>query len=696
MVDNPAFVRIERPLYDQEKLHTDFSYEKRKSNWINSTCECRSKWKLKNAVRSMFPIVSWLGHYKWKKDLSCDVIAGFTVAIMHIPQGIAYALLGNVPPIVGIYMAFFPVLIYAFMGTSKHNSMGTFAVVCLMSGKVVLEHSDSSYFMDDPGGNLTAPLLDNDTPKYSPIQVATALSFVVAIFQFIMYIFRLGIVSALLSETLVSGFTTGAAIHVVTSQLKDIFGVTIPKFKGFGTTIKTVYSIIMELPNCNPVALIVSSIAVTVLVVNNELIKPKIAKLCQFPIPIELCVIVIGTMVSYFYDLNEEYALNTIGEIPKGIPDPFVPPLELIPSMLLDGLTIAIVSYTISLSMGLIFAQKLSYELDANQELLAQGAGNLFGSFFSCLPFTASLSRSLIQQNVGGKTQLTSIVSCVILLFVLMWVGPFFEPLPKSILASLILVALKGMLMQIQDFFKFLRLSKLDAAVWMITFLSVAFISIDLGLLIGVILSLLSILMLGLKPYTCLLGPVPHTDLYLDIRRYKGVRELRGIKIFHYQGGINFASRTFFKSELYEQISLNPQKELVWRKKLAKLAELNDSIIIGLDKKQKSKQDKLERKINTYLRCLILDFSALSYVDPSGVSMLKILAEEFKRIDIPIYIGGCSEPVYETMTKCDLLDAHKNLYRIFPNVHDAVQFAVTIFQDIPDVNLECLPIISRL
>lgn len=149
----------------------------------------------------------------------------------------------------------------------------------------------------------------------------------------------------------------------------------------------------------------------------------------------------------------------------------------------------------------------------------------MVGSFFSCMPFSASLSRSSIQQAVGGKTQLASIVSCTILIVVLMWIGPFFEPLPRAVLASVIVVALKGMLMQVTAFFRFWKLSKMDAAVWIVTFLTVVFVSIDVGLLLGVIMSLLTILILGFKPYTCLLGSIPHTDLYLDVNRYKGVSD---------------------------------------------------------------------------------------------------------------------------------------------------------------------------
>lgn len=192
-------------------------------------------------------------------------------------------------------------------------------------------------------------------------------------------------------------------------------------------------------------------------------------------------------------------------------------------SLLLESFPIAMVSYAVSVSMALIFAQKENYEIDFNQELLAMGTSNVFGSFFSCLPFSASLSRSMIQYTAGGVTQIASVVSCAILAIVLLWVGPFFEPLPRCVLAGIIVVSLKGLLMQLTHFRRFWRLSTVDAIVWMGTFLTVVLVAIDIGLLVGMVLSICSIFFRGMKPYTCLLENVPNTDLYLDVNRYKGV-----------------------------------------------------------------------------------------------------------------------------------------------------------------------------
>lgn len=139
----------------------------------------------------------------------------------------------------------------------------------------------------------------------------------------------------------------------------------------------------------------------------------------------------LGTLFSYVLDLNGKFGVTLVGDIPTGLPEPTLPELSLVTKVAVDSFSIAIVSYAVTMSMALIFAQKLSYEVDSNQEFLAMGVSNLFGSFFACMPFSASLSRSLIQQVTGGVTQIASLVSCAILLVLLLWVGPIFQFLPR-------------------------------------------------------------------------------------------------------------------------------------------------------------------------------------------------------------------------------------------------------------------------
>nr|XP_029731389.1 solute carrier family 26 member 10-like [Aedes albopictus] len=649
-------VAVARPLYQQEDLNQEMRYSVPQRQVVRETLDTVKGWSAKGCARSVFPIVGWLSEYSLKRDLVSDLISGCTVAVMHIPQGMGYALLANVPPIVGIYMAFFPVLVYFVLGTSRHNSMGTFAVVSIMVGKLVLKYSSEGDVSGSGSKVVNDTLLgvvkeSSEGAALSPIVVASTVCFIVGIMQLIMYVGRLGVISFLLSDTLVSGFTTGAAIHVLTSQIKDLLGLSLPPQSGNFEVINTYVAIFTDIASANWAAIVISAVTIVVVVANNEYLKPIVAKRSSIPVPIELIAVISGTLISRYVDLHGEYRIKTIGHIPTGFPDPAVPDTNLMRSLLLESFPIAMVAYAVSVSMALIFAQKHNYEIDFNQELLAMGTSNVFGSFFSCLPFSASLSRSMIQFTTGGKTQIASVISCGILAIVLLWVGPFFEPLPRCVLAGVIVVSLKGLLMQVTQFRQFWKLSTVDAIVWMATFLTVVLVAIDIGLLVGMVLSICTIFFRGMKPYTCLMENVPNTDLYLDVNRYKGTIDIAGIKIFHFCGSLNFATRAGFKTSLCESLNLNLTKEI-----------------------KDSKRKDYKKKYS--LRFLVLDFTALSNIDPSAIAALKGLIVEFEKLSVKVLVAGSSCPVYEMMVRCKLVGSENREYcKVFPMIHDAVLWA---------------------
>lgn len=153
---------VARPLYQQEELNEEMHYSVPERQVVRDALNSIKGWSATQCAKSVFPIIGWMSQYSWKRDIMSDLISGCTVAVMHIPQGMGYALLANVPPIVGIYMAFFPVLVYFVLGTSRHNSMGTFAVVTIMTGKIVLKHSNE---------------------EVGPMQIAAAVCFIVGAMQ---------------------------------------------------------------------------------------------------------------------------------------------------------------------------------------------------------------------------------------------------------------------------------------------------------------------------------------------------------------------------------------------------------------------------------------------------------------------------------------------------------------------------------
>ncbi|KAL7032272.1 hypothetical protein ACKWTF_007276 [Chironomus riparius] len=408
---------INRNVLKQDELEFMAGYDRQKDSALTSIKGNLKELKPKNILTDLCPILKWLPEYPLKKNLTNDIISGLTVAVMHIPQGMAYGLLAGVDPIVGLYMAFFPTLIYVLFGTSRHISMGTFAVVSIMTSKIVATYSDPNY--GSVISNLTQTMSEDGNPvyPYSPFQVATAVTMVCGFYQIIMSILRLGILSSLLSEALVNGFTTAAAFHVLTSQLKDVLGLKLPRHKGAFKIILSLKDMVMNITNANPNAIYIAVACIAFMITMNEFIKPWASKKCKFPIPAELMAVVGFTIASYTLNLGGPiYKVRIVGNIPTGLPIPTMPPFELLQLVAIDAIAVCIVSYSINMSMAKIFAKKEYYEVRPNQELLALGFSNIFGSFFSCIPLCCSLSRSLIQYQAGGKTQLTSVISASIIL----------------------------------------------------------------------------------------------------------------------------------------------------------------------------------------------------------------------------------------------------------------------------------------
>ncbi|CAH0696737.1 unnamed protein product [Spodoptera exigua] len=656
-------LNVVRRVYQQETLNKDADYKLPERTASERFRKVVRNCGFGDCLLNSIPIIKWLPQYSCQKYMLGDLIAGATTAVMHIPQGMAYALLAEVPPIVGLYMAFFPVLIYVLLGTSPHVSMGTFAVACLMAGKVVTQYATPEVV----GGNTTHVSMSvigigvdhENNMHYSPLEVVSVVCLLVGIFQILMWMLRLGAVSTLLSEPLVSGFTTAASFHVLASQLKDLFGVKLPKLSPNYKVIFTFVEVCKNLPNLNWAAFVISFITCLIIALNNERLKPWVSKRSRIPVPIELLAIVIGTLASRFGHLRETYGIGLVGNIPTGLPKPTVPPLELMPDIAIDCFTITMVTYTISMSMALIFASKDKYEVDANQELLALGASNMFASFFGCSPFCASLSRSYIQYQAGAKTGITSVVSATLILFVLLWIGPFFEQLPRCVLASIIVVSLKGMFMQIFELKKFWALSKLDALVWLVTFLITLCINIDIGLGAGLLASVGALFIRSQNPYTCLLGKVLDTDLYLDIKRYRAAEELPGIKIFHYCGGLNFATKNLFREKLFRKIGYMKPIEVV--------SDEDNNLT-------KSESYQWDPTLSRRVHCVIIDVTALSYVDGPGIKALVAAQKELVANNIAVLLAGANGPVLEMIDRYNSIETDILQMETFPTVHDAVLF----------------------
>lgn len=731
-------IDLDRPVFHQQSFNEAYqlarppsenAYETVKQ-YIKSSCNCTPEavWKL---TKKRLPFLEWLPKYDLKNNTVNDLIGGVTVGIMQIPQGMAYALLANLPPVVGLYVSFFSVLVYFFLGTSRHLSLGTFAVVSLMTGNVINQYINNHDLLgndnktETPASNDyssstlpstisengtlttlyagTTPASDDNSLDQFKIQLGAAIAFLVGVMQVGMSILQLGALSVYLSDTLVSGFTTGAACHVFTSQVKYILGISIKNYSGVIAIIYTYIDIFKNIQYTNLVTLALSACVIVVLVIVNDCINARFKSKMIMPVPMELLVIVATTLASYYLDLNGNYDVLIVGNIPTGIPPPRLPMFYTMGDLAVGSVAIAIVSYCIPISLAKIYAKKHRYDIDPNQELLAYGAGNVVGGFFSCFPSCGSLSRSSVQESSGAKTQIASLISSLLILIVLLFIAPLFECVPNCVLAGIIVVALRGMFRQVSDLKKAWKMSKTEAAIWLVTFLSVVLLDVDYGLLASLAFLLIMLLYKLQRPYSTVLGNVPTTDMYLDLQKYKVPKEVKGLKIIHFGGALYFANREYFRQQLYKLV-FNPQKEMAKRKKEKKEKSKKDdthSTISSQDLVDESKRDHEnvlfsedhngaiitlspneifeERDEPNALplpgspdtvAAVILDCSAMSFVDSAALSMLSQILTEYTELGVRLCLACCRDNV---IVKLERSEFYKKLERnIFPTIHDAV------------------------
>uniref|UniRef100_A0AAQ4PYR0 SLC26A/SulP transporter domain-containing protein n=1 Tax=Gasterosteus aculeatus aculeatus TaxID=481459 RepID=A0AAQ4PYR0_GASAC len=535
--------------------------------------------RLKQTAQSWIPVLGWLPRYSFRDNAIGDLISGCSVGIMHLPQGMAYALLASLGPVYGLYTSLYPVLIYFIFGTSRHISIGTFAVISIMVGSVTERLGPDANFPMN-GTNATGNV-DLDARDRFRVQVACSLTVLAGLFQILLGVVRFGFVVTYLSEPLVRGYTTGSACHVCVSQLKYLFGVTPKRFTGPLSLIYTLVDICRLLPQTKVPELVVSLVALSVLIVVKEINACYRQKL-PLPIPIEIIVIVAATVITHFGGLTSKYNIDVVGEIPSGLKAPKAPDTGLFLEVIGDAFAVAIVGYAINISLGKTFALKHGYKVDSNQELVALGLSNAIGGFFQCYSVTASLSRSLVQESTGGKTQVAGLISSVIVLVTILKIGSLFSDLPKAVLSTIVFVNLKGMFKQFTDVPLLWKTNKVDLV--RLTIL----LNLDLGLAVSIAFSMLTVIFRTQLPRYSILGRVAGTDLYLDVDTYKEAKEIPGIKIFRSSATIYYTNAEMYLEALQEKSGIEMGKLLTAKKK-------RDAKLKRAQKKEKSKSKAKKR-----------------------------------------------------------------------------------------------------
>ncbi|XP_058511032.1 chloride anion exchanger [Ochotona princeps] len=700
---------VARPVYSSNGFAEEHKRKERRHKTVldhlKLCCRCSSK-KAKRILLSFLPIASWLPGYRLKEWLLSDIVSGISTGLVAVLQGLAFALLVNVPPAYGLYAAFFPAVVYFFLGTSKHISVGPFPVLSMMVGAAVVR------LAPDPG----------DTPDGSPnngteeltqrrIMAAASVTFLAGIIQLAFGILRIGIVVVYLSESLISAFTTAAALHVVVSQLKFMLQLTVPSYSDPFSIFKVLKSVFTQIQKTN-IADLVTSLIILVIVFIFKEINQRFKSKLPVPIPIELIVTVIAAGVSYGCDFEHRFGVAVIGTMEKGFQTPTAPDIQIFQDAIGDGFSIAIVGFAVAFSVASVFSLKHDYAIDGSQELIAFGLGNIVAGAFRGFAGSTALSRSAVQESTGGKTQIAGILSSVIVLIVILAIGFLLQPLQKSVLAALALGNLKGMLMQFAEIGRLWKKDKYDCLIWIMTFIFAIVLGLGLGLAASVAFELLTIIFRTQFPKCTTLANIGRSNIYKNRKDYSDIYEPEGVKIFRCPAPIYFANIGFFKHKVIEAIGFSPLRILRKRNKaLKKIRKLQkqghlqvtpkgfictvDGIKDSDDEELDNNQiEELDLPIDTTdlpfqidwnadlplnivvpkisLHSLILDFSAVSFLDVSSMRGLKTILKEFSRIQVDVYIVGTDDEFIDKLAQCQFFDDEVKQSMFFLTIHDAI------------------------
>ena len=480
-------------------------------------------------MKTFIPILNWLPDYK-SEYLKDDFIAGVTVAVLLIPQGMAYALIAGLPPIYGLYAALTPQIIYAFLGTSRQLAVGPVAMDSLLvaAGLGALSIVDSNQY----------------------IQMAILLALTIGAIQFLLGLLKMGFIVNFLSKPVISGFTSAAAIIICINQLKHILGISISQ----SNKIHIFTSALMQSETpINLHSLIIGIVSIILLI----LIKGWSSK-----IPSALVVVVIGICwVTFTHQIQPSVAI--VGNIPDGLPNFSFPPLkwEIIKELIPISLTIALVAFMEAISISKSIQEKhKTYEINPNQELLALGASNMIGSFFQSYPTTGGFSRTAVNNEAGAKTGVAALISALIVAIILTFFTDWFYYLPKSVLGAIIIVAV----IKLIDYKYAIRLYKIrkdEFLVLLFTFIATLFIGITEGILFGIIFSFLLLIYRTSKPHYAFLGRIGSTNYFKNIKRFPDEVVLRDdLIILRFDAQLFFGNIHFFKKLVFDSLNKNPKK----------------------------------------------------------------------------------------------------------------------------------------
>ncbi len=531
----------------------------------------------------LFPFRCWMGELRKPGVLRADLIAGITVALVLVPQSMAYAQLAGLPPYYGLYASFLPGIIAALFGSSRQLATGPVAVVSLLTASAL------------------EPIAGANPQLY--IAYAVMLALMVGVFQIGLGLLRLGVLVNFLSHPVVVGFTNAAAIIIATSQLGKLFGVSVEKA---AHTYETVFNTIIELFGSTHLETMLMAIAALGIMIAMKRLLPKA--------PSVLAAVIVTTVISWLIGFQQTGGA-VVGTIPAGLPQLAIPTLDFqaIGQLLSVTVAIALIGFMEAISIAKAMAASTRQRLDANQELVGQGLGNIFSSLSQGYAVSGSFSRSAVNFSVGAKTGFSAVVTGVVVGITLLWLTPLLYHLPQATLAAVIIMAVVN-LVKIEPVKHAWKVQRHDAAVAIITFVLTIIWAphLDKGIMVGVLLSLMLFLYRSMAPRIAVLSR--DMDGTLRDAEVRKLETCRNISLIRFDGSLYFANTGYFEDKILERVALKPD-----------------------------------------LKFVIIDAEGINEIDSTGEQMLGMLAERLHEAGIELLIARAKKQLWDTFERTGLM-----------------------------------------
>ena len=557
----------------------------------------------------------WMSQYR-REWFSGDLIGGLIVTIMLIPQSMAYAMLAGAPPQYGLYASILPVIVYAFIGSSRYLAVGPVAIVSLMVSSTAVMHAEAG------------------SAEYG--QVAILLAWEVGVLLVLAGLLRLGVLANFLSHSVISGFINASALIIAVSQIEPLLGMQLARTESFFPMLAELARQ-FESVHLPTAAIGIGAVAGLLMMRRPLEVVLRHMKLPENVISVStktgaLVVVIIGALVVWLGDLSANQGVSIVGEVPAGLPALAIPgwdaqlALDLLPGAAL----IAFVAYLESISVARSLASKRRERILPNRELTALGLSNLAAGLTGAFPVAGGVGRSGVNYAAGSNTQLAGIITAVSMAMCLLLLGPLFHYVPKAILAAIVLIAVMS-LMDVKPLLESWRYNIADGASTLVTFLAVLLVNVEIGVLTGLMFSVVLFLWRTLHPHIAIVGRVGETEHYRNVLRHS-VRTCPHAVALRIDESLYFANAHALEETLLRTVS-----------------------------------DRLE------VKHVVLICSAINFIDFSALEMLITTAERMRDAGVTLHLAEVKGPVMDRLQKGHLLQ-RLGEGRVFLSTHEAMTF----------------------